>query len=297
MRINPPIVSVISDEIARSLDDVLAFAAEENLTHLEIRQLDGTNILMLSEADLATAAHRIRQAGLAVVAIATPLFKWPGPGQPYEMVGDTFGFEPRSRDLAGHMQTAVQAAKAFGARRLRIFSYLTYPGFTLADLDADLALVLRMAADNGLDLMMEDEPVCNLQRADHLAAALDRWRQPNFKALYDLGNLASIGAPRLAHELAAILPRTDHLHVKDWSVAANKAVPFGEGDIGFPAFLADCLLQAGPRQLTLSIETHVREGGGTEATRRSLRRLRETLARISADPRAVLAAGPSWVTA
>lgn len=296
MTVENPIISVITDEIAPSLDDVLAFAAEERLTHLEVRQVDGTNVLMMTADALATAAGRIRDAGLTVSALATPLLKWPAPGRPFAMVGDTFGFDPRSKDLAGHMAAAAEAARAFGTRRLRIFSYLTAPDFRIDELAAALRQMLDVADAHGLELMLENEPVCNVQRVDQLLTVLETVAHPRLKALLDLGNLAAVGAARLPDEIARLMPFVDYMHVKDWSSTTRRPVPLGDGDIGFQAFLADCLVNAGARQLTLSIETHVPQNR-VEATRCSLRALRATVARIMDDPGRVRREAAPYATA
>ena len=54
-----PKLSVITDEIAAGLDDVLVFATAEQLAHLEVRQIDGTNFLLLEPPVLKAAAARI----------------------------------------------------------------------------------------------------------------------------------------------------------------------------------------------------------------------------------------------
>ena len=97
----PTTLSVITDEIAPALSDVLAFAASEGLTALEVRQIDGANFLALEPAVLRAAAARIADAGLIVTALTTPLLKWPAPGQPFAMTGDQFGFDRHVRDSFG----------------------------------------------------------------------------------------------------------------------------------------------------------------------------------------------------
>jgi sugar phosphate isomerase/epimerase len=181
------------------------------------------------------------------------------------------------------MTDAARAARIFGTRRLRIFSYLTTPGFRIDELRADLDVMLRIADDHDLELMLENEPVCNIQRVDQLLNVVQSISHPRLRVLLDLGNLASVGAAREPSEISRLLPFVDHLHVKDWDTKARTAAPFGSGNIGFRSFLADCVAQSVGRQLTLSIETHVREQP-TEATRRSLRALRSAMADIVASP-------------
>ena len=268
-----PTLSVISDEIAASLDDVLAFAAAERLMALEVRQIDGTNFLSLEPPALKAAAARIAGAGLRVTALTTPLLKWPAPGRPFELRGDQFGFDPRSRPVSEHFERACEAAHIFGTRYLRIFSYLAHDGFRLGELDGDLSALLELAEQHDVVLLMENEPVCNIQSIAGLLALMRGYEHPRLRCLLDIGNVHSAGGTVTAAELGAIMPYVPYMHIKDYHAGRKRHAVLGEGSVPFAELLPICLAAAphGAAEMVLSLEVHV--PGGAKASLAALRKL------------------------
>ena len=74
MRHSDLTICLIADEVSPSLDEGLAFAHEEGIGTIDLRVIDGRNVLALSRGELADAAQRVRAAGLSVSCICTPLF-------------------------------------------------------------------------------------------------------------------------------------------------------------------------------------------------------------------------------
>src|SRR6266567_6217152 len=93
MRHSDMTICLITDEVSPSLDEGLAFAHEEGIGTIDLRVIDGRNVLALSRGELADAAQRVRAAGLSVSCICTPLLKWSPPGRSSHAKGDQFGFE------------------------------------------------------------------------------------------------------------------------------------------------------------------------------------------------------------
>ena len=86
-------IGLITDEVSPSLDEGLAFAREAGVGTIDLRLIDGRNVLALSRGELADVARRVRAAGLPVSCICTPLLKWSPPGKTAQIKGDQFGFE------------------------------------------------------------------------------------------------------------------------------------------------------------------------------------------------------------
>ena len=124
MRHSDLTICLITDEVSPSLDEGLAFAREEAISTIDLRVIDGRNVLALSRSELAHAGQRVRAAGLAVSCICTPLLTWSPPCKAAQTKGDQFGFEPRDRTPRDVYAQAFAAAEILGARNLRIFSYL-----------------------------------------------------------------------------------------------------------------------------------------------------------------------------
>jgi sugar phosphate isomerase/epimerase len=272
MRRSDLTIGLITDEVSPSLDEGLAFAREEGIGLVDLRVVDGRNVLALSRGELADAARRVRAAGLAVSCICTPLLKWSPPGKASRTLGDQFGFalgDRAPRDVYGE---AFAAAEIFGARNLRIFSYLTYDDYRLDDLRVPIDDLLALAERFDIKLHVENEGVCNIAGFAELEALVTAYRHPRLRALPDIANAYRCAMPPSAADLARLLPFTDMLHIKDYSEAAGRFVAVGEGDIPIAAILAAALPTC-EAPLTLTIETHAGYDPAT-TTRRSVSGLR-----------------------
>ncbi len=275
-------IAFVNDELKAPLAATIAFAEENGVTALEMRSIDGRNFLALSPDEQKDAARRIADAGLKVVGLASPLLKWAAPGRAAGRLGDQFGFEIGTRSLGEIARLAADAVHRLGTRNVRIFSFLTYEGFKLADLEGTLDELLALAEREDLVLHVENEPVCNIRDETDLMALMQARRHPRLRALLDIGNIYATGVKPDAGRMAALMPFVDHMHFKDFSIGAGRRhVAVGEGDVPYGAFIDACLAAAPGRALTLSVETHVPDDP-VGATQRSLVRLRELVAAATA---------------
>src|SRR5262249_33271951 len=112
MRRSDLTICLITDEVSPSLDEGLAFACAEGIDTIDLRVIDGRNVLALSGGELVDAAQRVRAAGLSVSCLCTPLLKWSPPGKTAQTEGDQFGFE-----LGGRTPREVYA-QAFAAAEI-----------------------------------------------------------------------------------------------------------------------------------------------------------------------------------
>lgn len=268
----PICLSVITDEVSPILADGLAMAAEEGVSMVDIRSIGGVNFMSLDEADQRAAARQIRDAGLTVNTLATPLLKWPAAGHTAADLGDQFGFDTRGRTPDQLYEDAFRCAEILGARNLRIFSLLSHDGFRLADLDTDYEKLIRLAERHDATLHIENESVCNLLSVADLVAAMHRWQHPRLRALLDLPNAWRRIRPSEA-DVEALAPYVEQLHFKDWSEAKGGRVALGEGDIPFRLLLAPIYKEAQARTITFVVETHM-PGEPAAATRRSIKALK-----------------------
>src|ERR1700741_3266589 len=150
-------ICLITDEVSPSLDEGLAFAREEGIDTVDLRVIDGRNVLALSRSELAEAAQRVRAAGLSVSCICTPLLKWSPSGKTSRTKGDQFGFEPGERAPRDVYAEAFAAAEILGARNLRVFSYLAYDDYCLDDLRTPIDDLLALAERFDMKLHVENE--------------------------------------------------------------------------------------------------------------------------------------------
>lgn len=269
--------ALLTDEVSPELAVGLEFALGQGLGTVDIRSVGGVNFLSIAPDRQRDIARQIRDAGLQVGCFATPLLKWSPPGKAAATAGDQFGFDPQGRTSAELYDDACEAAALLGTTRLRIFSFLTYPGFRLADLEPDLGELLVRAERHGLTLHIENEPVCNLATIPDLTRAMAHFRHPRLRAILDIANAVSAGAMPSVDDIAALMPHVDLVHCKDYLQARRRCAPLGEGDVPFGLLFGPCKAAARERPLSLVIETHV-PGDQPGATQRSLAGLRRLMA-------------------
>ena len=279
MRRSDLTICLITDEVSPSLDEGLAFACEEGIDTVDLRIIDGRNVLALSRDELADAARRVRAAGLSVSCICTPLLKWSPPGKASRTGGDQFGFELGERAPRDVYAQAFTAAEIFGARNLRVFSYLAYDDYCLDDLRMPIDDLLALAERFDMKVHVENEGVCNIAGFGELDALMMAYRHPRLRALPDIANAYRKSMPPSAADLARLLPFSDILHVKDYNDAARRFVAVGEGDIPLKTLLA-ATLPTREAPLTLTIETHA-SSEPVATTRRSVNGLRRIVDSLS----------------
>jgi sugar phosphate isomerase/epimerase len=274
-------IGLITDEVSPSLDEGLALARVEGIDTIDLRVVDGRNVLALSRAELADAARRVRTAGLKVSCICTPLLKWSPPGRTAQASGDQFGFELGDRAPRDIYAEAFAAAEILGARHLRVFSYLAYDGYRVDDLRGPMDDLLALAEKFDMKLHVENEGVCNIAGFAELEALVTAYCHPRLRALPDIANAFIRSMPPSAADLQRLLPFTDILHIKDYDRAAGRCVAVGEGDVPLAPLLA-ATLPARDAPLTLTIETHARSEPAA-TTRRSINGLRGMIDHIALD--------------
>jgi len=252
-------LSVITDEIDPGLARALDVCEELGIDAVELRTLDGVQVVDRSDAELVAIRAELDRRGFAVCAIASPFLKC-----------------DRGEDQDEVLACALHAATTLGAPVVRAFGYWREPdpAAALPDLGRALHDATARAHAAGVTLALENEYECNVATAAEARAALDAAESPQLRLIWDPGNAAMLdpAAWNGLGGLEAIVDRVAHVHVKDVS-AAGEWTRVGEGIVDFRAQL-DCLAQAGYDGY-LAVETHyVRDGSGELATRDCIDALR-----------------------
>jgi sugar phosphate isomerase/epimerase len=276
------LLAVIGDEIGPSLDEMLSFCAETGVKRLEMRTVEGRNLLGMKLDEVAAIATRIHAAKLVVPTFVSPVLKWPAPGKGSKGGKVDFAFDPAECPAPDPLRHAFDIALLLGATRLRIFSYLAYDGFTPGDLRAPLAALCDLADEYGVDLQIENEPVCNAATIADLGELVRVFDHRHIRPLIDICNDYAQGKPPSPELLAEVAPRVDHISLKDRSAAQGKTVPIGQGDIDFAKLLPVLLNGTRSREVLASIETHV-PSDRRNATRRNVHAVRHLAEHIGAE--------------
>lgn len=240
-------LSAFADEISPEPDDQIRVCREIGVTHVELRFVRGINVLDFDKDLRAEVRAKLRDSGIGVVSIASPVGKvkitdpWP--------------------DHFERFRIAVDAAAYFETKFVRIFSY--YP----PDKDGDMRphrdeVVRRMRAKveylsaSNLDITLLHENEKGIygdsgRRCADLMSAVD---SPRFRSAFDFANFVQVGE-RPPENWKLLKDSVAHIHIKDAVLSDGHIVPAGQGDGGMDQVLPEAY-RAGYRGF-LSLEPHL----------------------------------------
>jgi sugar phosphate isomerase/epimerase len=217
-------LGAITDEFSTDLAIALAAMREAGLSGVELRLVNGRNILELTDEVIETARAAVTAAGMTPVAIASPLLKCRLPDSgplddrlAHDVFGSAFGFDDQPR-LA---RRAFDVAERLGARIIRVFSYwrTRTPEDTFDAVASALRDLAEQAQRRGLVIGLENEYACNVGTGRELADMLARVDHPALQAIWDPANALILGEVAYPDGYSRLPPRRiAHVHVKDCDV-------------------------------------------------------------------------------
>lgn len=231
---------------------------------LEIRTAWGRNAVQLEDAQVREIRRQADERGLAIAALASPLWKWCRPEATPGRV-DSFDFPTRVPvgERERWVRRALEVAALLGTPRVRVFSHLRVEPELTEDFTADplLGRALALARDAGVRLLLENEPVCTSSSPRAVAAVLTEHASAGLRLWLDVANLHELGEDTLAAvtELAAFV---DYVHVKDYLPAegrdrGKRFCAAGTGVVPYQQVLP--ILAAQAPAAPWALETHVRD--------------------------------------
>lgn len=274
-------LAVIGDEIGPSLPEMLSFCAENDVRRLDMRTVDGRNLLGMTLDEVNAIARPLKDAGITVPTFVSPVLKWPAPGKAPAGGKVDFAFDPATCPNEDPLAHAFDVAMVLGATKMRVFSFLRYPGYTPGDLARPIDRLVDLAERFDITVEMENEPVCNIGSLADLTdyfSSLDG-RSPYLRPLVDIGNSWSMGQPPTDEQIATLGPMVDLIHLKDRDLAAKRTVPLGDGGVPWAKELKRLLDHVAAPEVVASMETHCPQDG-RNATARSVAALRRIAGEI-----------------
>ncbi|WNR42660.1 sugar phosphate isomerase/epimerase family protein [Paenibacillus roseipurpureus] len=213
-------LTCFADEISGDLEEQLDVLAQEGLTHLEIRNVWGKNVLELNEEELVQIRKTVDERGFAVSSVASPIGKYP-------LAED---FAPQLEA----MHRAVRAAQALGTPYIRIFSYHPPEG---KDLDAcreevmsRLSQLTKIAEMHGVILILENDNKLYGSKDERCLDILQHCSSPSLRLAFDPGNFVMNDVKPVEEAYPKLSEYIDYVHVKDAKSAPHQFVPAGKGE-------------------------------------------------------------------
>jgi sugar phosphate isomerase/epimerase len=191
-------LSILTDEAARTAADAIAFARQYNIKWVELRGVPGGGgtYAFLPEERVRETARELKEAGLKVSFLNTPMLKFQMPGTEYfrprneteeqkakRAARDQQANERRMEDLG----KAIRAAEIFGVRKIRVFTYNR-----VADVEGILPKVAAVldelgavAHKAGMELLIENEASQNVATSPELKRILELVKSPGIGINWD----------------------------------------------------------------------------------------------------------------
>jgi L-ribulose-5-phosphate 3-epimerase len=269
-------VSVINDEISQDFGHDCEIASREfGMRWIELRSLWGKNIVNLDEKEAGEVRRILEKYRLKVTDIASPLFKvdWPGAPKSRFSEGGGFGADFGYSQQDEVLERAIAMAKAFGTDRVRCFDFWRLENEVAyrPAINEKLQQAADKAGQQGIMLVLENEPSCNTATGAEAAKVLAAIKTAHLLLNWDPGNAAALGEIPYPDGYN-LLPksRIGHCHCKDVVKTAKGYdwAPMGGGIIDWAGqFRA---LKRDGYHFAVSLETHWRGGGSAEdSTRKS----------------------------
>lgn len=244
-------LSYFTDETHPDFETALRLGQSWGLRHTEIRVINGTNLMDLTDAQIADAKRLLDHYGMQVTAVATPFLKCDLPhleGADGDVNGSDKGPLHGARALryADHLDLlprGVELAHAFGAPLMRIFSFWRAPRDARFWQTMDDAVTRSLDAVAGTDIQvgLENEGACCIATTAELVELAARYANTDLKIIYDPGNSTRAGlSPRL-YDFATFHARIALVHLKDGiyheATDSSEARCIGEGETDYNAIL------------------------------------------------------------
>lgn len=261
-------IAAITDEFSPVLADAIPPMKEIGMTAAELRVVNGKNIMDLDESELEATRTQLRNAGLTVISIASPLLKCVLPGSPAldsRFQHDVFASKHTFDDQPRLAQHAFRLAKFFGARIIRVFSFwrTVDPQACFDSIKMSLEGLASDAAKEDLVIGLENEHACNIGTAAEAARILEAVPHPNLKLVWDPAN-AMVSGEDPVPDGYRLLPkdRIIHVHAKDCHMEGHTPIwgPLGTRSVRWKEQIAALL--ADRYEGYISLETHWPGPGG-----------------------------------
>jgi sugar phosphate isomerase/epimerase len=245
-------LSAFADEVTEDFRGQVEFLAKEKVGYIEPRFVNKKNLMDLNQRELAEARKLIREHGLKVSAIGSPIGKVKL-DQPFKPHLDKF---KHAVELAQYLETPL----------IRMFSYYAPEGKNIDDYRCQVMdrMVAKLEVLTGTNVIMVHENEAHIygHSAANCADLVKEIDSPKLRLAYDPANF--VWGEKITNNVETcwplMKPYVVHIHIKDWKLGAKDvgSLP-GQGDGQIKELLAE--LAAMKYQGCVTMEPHLRAGG------------------------------------
>lgn len=272
-------LSAFADEISPDINKQIAVLHDQEIRAIDLRSVDGVNVLDFTDDQAAANAAALRSAGISVAAIGSPIGK--------------VAIDSPTDEQAARFERAIALAHQFGTPFIRVFSFYPPAGRELAAADYREGVIARLremterAGSEGITLLHENDVDLYGDTVERSVDLLQTIKDPHFRAAFDPANFILSGEEPYPTAYEALRPWIAGVHVKD-ALPGGPVVPAGDGIARWKEILAG--LQASGYDGYLALEPHLATAGqfsgfsGPDRFRLAVRSLRDLLAAVGWQP-------------
>lgn len=270
-------LAIVSDEISPEFSTAVELGTDWGIRNFEIRSLSSGRLPYISERDRRELLRVKEEAGIEVTALSPGAFKVPVESEDVRRQMDDM--LPRTYALAHAL--GVDKVVIFGFRKPKEMDgaacspQRNYPGRIVAL----LAEVAERAKQEGIRLVLENEPVCWADSGSTTAEMLREVGHENLWLNWDPCNALTAGGAPYPEEYEGLKDLIGHLHIKDAvrSVEGHRYVPVGEGAVDWRGQLS--ALRRDGFEGHYTVETHF--GPRVKASKACVDRLKALLLEVA----------------
>lgn len=240
-------ITGFADEISPDLEEQMKVMASEGLSHIELRGVNGKNVLQLTDEDVREVKQRLDARGFRISSIGSPIGK--------ADIRDDFAAELE------RMKRACELAATFHTPYIRVFSYFIPEGEEAAlfreEVVGRMNRLIELAEAAQVTLLLENESKVYGDTDERCLDLLSSCEHPRLRMAFDPGNFVRNGVKPVSEALPKLRSYMAYVHVKDASAAGNLFVPAGEGDGELAPFVRS--LKDSGYSGYLSVEPHLQK--------------------------------------
>lgn len=189
-------------------------------SHIEVRSAWGTNVVELTDAQVADLKAILDESGLKVSAVASPIGK--------------VDISLPAEHEAGRLRRIIEVAKALDTKYIRMFSFFraedqSPEGIRDAVMER-MAVLARIAEESDVVLIHENEKDIYGDTPERVLDLMETVNSPALRAAWDNANFVQVGVKPFTDAYAMLRPYLEYLQVKDAIAGSGEVVPTGKGD-------------------------------------------------------------------
>jgi 3-dehydroshikimate dehydratase len=247
-------LSAFADEISPQPQDQIDVLTGCGIRHIEFRSILKTNVLDLTDLQIAEFKSLLEKHGFLLSAIGSP-------------IGKVRIDEPFAPHLK-RFERAIELCKILGTPNIRVFSYYPPAGADWNQAEAThqqavfdrLSEKVRIAEKAGVRLLHENEHRIYGDSPERVRRIFEKVASPALGGVYDAANYVFCGYdPLKAWEMTK--DATVHFHIKDWIAGEAHGCLAGSGQGRWAAIITDAVARKYDGFATM--EPHLLAGGPT----------------------------------